>query len=146
LTALTDPSNRDDRFDRARMRKALASADWIDTAALSKSAAVLADAEVALNWAVEQAAATHLRTSAGVSTILNPLALPIEIRRRLVVRALAAIDPAASPSGPETMRLIETLSAGGKASIGALIGESRATDWHFSQAPPRSARNAVSSA
>lgn len=145
-TALSDPSNRDDRFDRARIRKALASANWIDAAAMASTAATLADAEVALVWATEQAAEKHLQTGDQSCTIVAPGSLPTEIRRRLVGRALTTLDPACLSSGPETMRLMASLLAGGKASIGALIGENRGGDWHFTKAPPRSPRNAVNSA
>ena len=48
LTAAEDPSNSDDRFDRVRMRKALAEADWIDVDAVARSAAHLAEADDAL--------------------------------------------------------------------------------------------------
>jgi len=52
LVAADDPSNRDDRFDRARLRKALAEAGWIDVPALAASAAHIADADAALDWAM----------------------------------------------------------------------------------------------
>ncbi|MEQ1639906.1 MAG: tRNA lysidine(34) synthetase TilS, partial [Novosphingobium sp.] len=48
LDAVQDPSNTDDRFDRARLRKALAGVDWLDASALAQSAAHLADADAAL--------------------------------------------------------------------------------------------------
>ena len=41
----TDPSNDDDAFDRVRMRKALAEAEWLDPLAIANSAELLADAE-----------------------------------------------------------------------------------------------------
>ena len=44
VTVFDDPSNRDDRFDRARLRKAMAGADWLAVAAIAQSAAHLADA------------------------------------------------------------------------------------------------------
>ncbi len=40
-----DPSNADQAFERVRIRQALAQADWIDTAGIAQSAALLADAE-----------------------------------------------------------------------------------------------------
>lgn len=41
---VSDPSNTDDRFDRARLRKHLANVDWIDPCAWTKSASLLAEA------------------------------------------------------------------------------------------------------
>ena len=43
-----DPSNHDDRFDRVRLRRAMAQADWLDPAAIAASARHLADADDAL--------------------------------------------------------------------------------------------------
>ena len=54
LAAAEDPSNTDERFDRARMRRALQQTDWIDPLALSRSAANLADAEEALAWSADR--------------------------------------------------------------------------------------------
>ena len=42
VLAVQDPSNRDDRFDRVRLRNALAGADWLDPVAAGRSAAALA--------------------------------------------------------------------------------------------------------
>ena len=53
LTSVTDPSNVDERFDRARIRKALAEADWIDPIAVARSAALLAEAQLAIQLTVE---------------------------------------------------------------------------------------------
>ncbi|MCB1055980.1 MAG: tRNA lysidine(34) synthetase TilS, partial [Acidobacteria bacterium] len=47
IEAAQDPSNEDDRFDRARLRKALAGADWLDVGAMAESASHLADADAA---------------------------------------------------------------------------------------------------
>ena len=51
IAAVQDPSNADPRFDRARIRLKLADADWLDVSALAASAAHLADADAALDWA-----------------------------------------------------------------------------------------------
>lgn len=54
VEAAQDPSNLDDRFDRARLRKALAGADWLDVGAIAESASHLADADAALDWAARR--------------------------------------------------------------------------------------------
>src|SRR3546814_17337493 len=51
ITAIEDPSNLDDRFDRARLRKVLAEAGWLDADQLRRSAAPPADAEATLDMA-----------------------------------------------------------------------------------------------
>jgi tRNA(Ile)-lysidine synthase len=54
IPPVADPSNEDERFDRVRVRKRLADADWLDPASLARSAAALAEAEEALGWAAER--------------------------------------------------------------------------------------------
>jgi tRNA(Ile)-lysidine synthase len=137
LAMIHDPSNGDDRFDRVRMRKALAESNWINQDALAVSAAALGDAERSLNWMVDRLANDHITTHAGLVTLTQPDQLPVELRRRLVLRALALLDTGCKPSGPELGRLIATLAAGGKASIGGLMGHCTRSGWNFSHAPPR---------
>ena len=59
--AVDDPSNHSDTFDRVRLRKALAGADWLDPKAISHSAALLGEADDALIWAVGQEVAQFVR-------------------------------------------------------------------------------------
>jgi tRNA(Ile)-lysidine synthase len=83
LIPVDDPSNRDDRFDRARLRKALTQADWLDPVAASQSAAALAQAETALEW-----------TAAGNSTF----------RAYRPICAAACCSAAFAPSPPMPFR------------------------------------------
>ena len=52
LDAVDDPTNTDDAFDRARIRKAIAELDWLDPLAMARSARFLAEAEHAIEDAV----------------------------------------------------------------------------------------------
>ena len=54
LPFVDDPSNSDSRFDRARLRHALASQKLLDVEAASRSADWLAEADDAIDWAVER--------------------------------------------------------------------------------------------
>ncbi len=146
LTGLVDPSNQNNRFDRARIRKAMAQADWLNVPGLAQSSAALADAQSALEWSADHFAVIHIATTAQGVVLKAPTTLPAEICRRLVLRCLAQLDAECHPSGPETSHFITVLLAGGKASIGALLGENRANGWLFSKAPPRSPRSAINSA
>jgi tRNA(Ile)-lysidine synthase len=139
IVPVADPSNRDARFDRVRVRDALAGADWIDARALAASASHLADAEAAMTWMVAQLADQRVR-ECGDAVLLDPAGLPAELVRRLVLRVIARIDPAASPAGPALDRVLGTLAAGGQASIGAVLCRGGSA-WRFAAAPPRSARN-----
>ena len=53
ITAVQDPSNANPDFDRARLRMALAAADWIDPVQVAASAAHLAESWQALEWYAE---------------------------------------------------------------------------------------------
>lgn len=50
---IEDPTNREDRFDRARLRKALAETSWLDVRKAAASACALSDADQAIEWTVE---------------------------------------------------------------------------------------------
>lgn len=139
LVALYDPSNENPRFDRVRMRDHLADAPWIDRIALAHSARHLAEADQALDWATEECAATRLKTD-GEALTLDPAGLPSELRRRLVLRALATLVPRYRPSGPELDRLLLSLDAGRQASIGDLLAKGGPI-WRFRHAPARRTGN-----
>ena len=127
---VADPSNQDERFDRARIRRRLAEAQWLDPAPLARSAAALAEAEEALEWAVER-----LWRERVDGLTLDPAGLPAELRRRLVLRLLATIG-GPPPRGEEVGRLLATLDGGGTATLAGVkcVGGTR---WRFAPAPPR---------
>jgi tRNA(Ile)-lysidine synthase len=127
---VADPSNQDERFDRARIRRLLAEAQWLDPAPLARSAAALAEAEDALEWAVER-----LWRERVDGLTLDPAGLPAELRRRLVLRLLATIG-GPPPRGEEVGRLLATLDGGGTATLAGVkcVGGKR---WRFAPAPPR---------
>ena len=135
LTAVDDPSNADPRFDRARLRRRLADAEWIDPAALARSAQAVGEAEDALEWATERLAAERMHRESKALN-LDVSGLPAELVRRLLLRALRDIDPAAAPRGEELSRMAATLDAGGTATLAGVkaVGGAR---WRLSPAPPR---------
>lgn len=139
LGAVDDPSNRDPRFDRARLRGAIAGADWLDPAAFVRSASHLADAEQAIEWMTARLAVERIAVEANQVT-LDPAGLPPMLVRRLTLVALARVDPGARPSGPALDRLLESLGAGRQTSMGAALCRGGAT-WRFVAAPPRRAGN-----
>jgi len=137
IAAVADPSNTDRRYDRVRIRAALADADWVDAHGLAASAAHLADAETAMAWMAARMFETHVAVD-GDALVLDPSGLPEELIRRLLLAAIARIDPLADPSGPALDRLLLTLRASGQASMGAALCRGGAR-WRVYPAPPRRA-------
>lgn len=136
LAAIDDPSNADPRFDRARLRGRLAETDWLDALALARSAAALAEAEEALDWAAARLHAERAHAE-GATLRIDMGELPVELRRRLVLRALAALAPDAAPRGAELDRLLAALTAGRTATLAGIRCDAEGEIWRFAVAPPR---------
>lgn len=137
LEAVADPSNLDDAFDRARLRKALRGFPDIDPERLERSIRAAREAGDALRWASAREADTHIEQF-GDGVILTRTDYPAELLRRLVIACLAAVDPGHAARGPALDRLIETLSRGEKGMIGKILCVPESSDnWRFSKAPPR---------
>jgi tRNA(Ile)-lysidine synthase len=130
-----DPSNADERFDRVRLRRRLAGAPWLDPAALARSAAFLAEAEAALDWAAGPLFAARAEVGEGAVT-LRPNGLPGELLRRLVLRCLDQLTPEAKPRGEKLAAFIAKLERGGVATLCGVKGRGGET-WRFEAAPPR---------
>ncbi len=135
LTAVNDPSNRNDRYDRARLRKMLATTEWLDPVAANRSAAALSDAEEALEWAV-QSHATRISVCSDETVTLDPSGLPKELVRRLTLRCLLRINPNAKPRGEALDRVIAALKIGKTSSLAGVQCSGKAR-WQFRRAPNR---------
>lgn len=129
-----DPSNVDDRFDRARLRKALQGADWLDIAAVADSAGHLADADAALSWSADLEFRARVKRDPFGMTY-RPMA-PKAIALRVVARIIAELD-GAEPRGGAVARLFDALVAGHPGSIGDLVVRPNAGGWSFARAPAR---------
>lgn len=135
LAAVRDPSNEDERYDRARLRRRLAETDWIDPAPLARSAEALAEADLALEWSVERLIGERVEAVAG-GLAFDPEGVPAELRRRALLRLLALLVPADPPRGEAVQRLLATLDAGGAATLAGVRCEGGPV-WRFTPAPPR---------
>lgn len=124
LTPVLDPTNADDRFDRARMRKALAGADWVAADRWCRSAGALAEAEEALSWLVGRLAGERIVASSD-RVELTLVGDPPEVARRLVTECLHQIAPDASLRGGEVRELAGTVlaTAGGQAPVKAALAD-----------------------
>jgi tRNA(Ile)-lysidine synthase len=134
IVAVQDPSNRDDSFDRVRLRKALACADWLEVDAIAESAGHLADADAALDWAARREWSECVARD-GLGLTYQPRA-PRAVALRVLSRIVAELD-GSEPRGGAIARLFETLLAKTPASIGGLIARPGPEGWNFARAPVR---------
>jgi tRNA(Ile)-lysidine synthase len=140
VEAVDDPSNQDTRFDRAAMRRFLVHNPQFQPQRLSRTAAAMRAAEEALVWTVEQLAEDRI-TSAGGEWRIEIADLPRELKRRLLIRAIAEVRLEAGletvpPRGEELESLIDTLEGGGTRSLAA-INARGGSAWLLRLAPPR---------
>jgi tRNA(Ile)-lysidine synthase len=138
VTPVADPSNADPAFERVRIRQALADAPWLDMPAVSRSIANLGRADVALDWA----AAREWERSVTVTDdaiAYRPGGSPSEIRRRIVVRAIAGLareGRGIELRGREADRLLAALRTGAKVTVRGILC-SGGEEWRFVPAPVR---------
>lgn len=146
LVPVVDPTNVDDRFDRARLRRSLAGADWLAPGGWARTAAAMAEAEDALSWAARRFGEDRIACGEG-RVRLRLAGEPAEIARRLIADCLVRVDAGASPRGGDVARLAaRLLSAGGagrvvRSTLAGVLVTARATGGgvvaDFRPAPPR---------
>ena len=132
-----DPGNEDGQFERVRVRNALAAADGLDPGALAKSAAHLAEADAALDWAAEAEWQRAVSEGKGELAYAGRDAPP-EIRRRILRRAILSLASEGDGEirGRDLDRLLETLETGGTATLRGVLCTG-GPDWRFTRARPR---------
>ncbi len=135
LEAVDDPSNRDQGFDRVRVRKALQDLEGFDTSLASQSASAVGDAREAIEWMTDQLAGDHIKSTATGCT-LSDARFPHEIQRRLLLRCLHICDPALSPRGNQIDQTILALEKGETVTLGNILCRGGAV-WRFQPAPRR---------
>lgn len=131
-----DPSNRDDRFDRARIRKSLAAADWLDPLAIAQTAAWLEQADAAL---VHYANAEwDARVEVGQEAIIYRPApeAPREIRLRVIARTIAELG--GQPRLSQVAELLDALERGESGNLAGVLARAAPNGWIFAPEPPRS--------
>ena len=131
LAPCDDPSNRDIRFERVRVRKGLADAGWIDPAALAIAARHLADADAGLDWAAD---GEWRRVDCGAKTWSYAPIAPRAVRLRVLERIAMGLAGHA-PRGRDLARWLDALEGGGVATLGGVRGDGRLMPWRFSPAP-----------
>ena len=134
IKPVDDPSNRDPRHDRVRMREWLRRADWADPERLAASAAWLNEADEALDWALAPLVRQRLSRD-GSALVIDAAGIPRELQRRLLLAGFAELD-APRPRGPELARALDKLRNGGTTTLAGLKLEGGET-WRLRPAPPR---------
>jgi tRNA(Ile)-lysidine synthase len=134
LQPIDDPSNRDTRHDRVRMREWLKRADWAEPERIAASAAWLDEADQALDWALKPLAESRITRLDGVVSI-DPSDVPRELQRRLLLAAFAELG-VHRPRGPELARAMDTLTKGGVTTLAGLKLQGGPV-WRLRLAPPR---------
>lgn len=135
-----DPSNSDDRFERARLRAAMATLD-LNPAQLAQSAAACAEADAALAAATDVLAGQRTR-----GDTLEVAGLPRELRRRLLRHALADararhhITEGRLDTATNVEAMLDALEADGQATLAGVVVRAEGPLWHLAPAPPRRSR------
>lgn len=131
LAPADDASNRDLRFERARIRASLADAEWLDPVGLAEAARHLAAADEGLDWAAN--AEWEATECASESCTYAPAA-PRAVRLRVLERIIAQLG-GTSPRGRDVVQWLDRLEAGGVATLGGVRGDGRKLPWRFTLAP-----------
>lgn len=133
LEPVRDPSNVDERFDRARIRAKLAGCDWLDVRALAMSASHLADAEATIQWAA--AREWNDAVQVGEDAVRYRPTAPLAIRLRVLARAIAMLG--GEPRGGDVARLMHRLNAGRDGTLAGVVARADEGEWVLRKEPPR---------
>lgn len=130
-----DPSNEDTRFDRVRIRRALAQSDWLDPQSIARSALHLAEAEAALDAIATLAWDEGARVATDeVSVPCTPIA---DTDARLLVRAAGALGLRLVMGDVIVLVRSRLAATGGKANLGGALIERRDGGYRVTREPPR---------
>jgi tRNA(Ile)-lysidine synthase len=140
IEVVRDPSNLDERFDRVRIRKALAEADWLDPLAISRSASHLAEAHEALEHMTNAAVRQYVTRHHDRVECHPPPDRAIAFR--MVDRIIQWLG--GSARGGDIARLLDRLErceggnvGGVHATVKGKWGEAESPRWIFRSEPPR---------
>lgn len=133
LEPARDPSNQDDSFDRARIRKALAEADWLDVDALASSAALLDAALRDFEILAAQECDRQVRRI-GAKFVYRPASVT-QVQLMVMERVMAKLGGAAPMSS--LARLRDTLLTGKSGNLAGVMVTPVGDAWRFEKEPPR---------
>ncbi len=140
IEPVDDPSNRSPDYDRTAARALLAATPALDPLRLAASGSHLAEAQEALEWAAERE--WDLRTKPGRRTLdLETAALPRELLRRLVIRAIDECRLAAGIAGEwrrdKLGAALDRLKSANRLTLAEVQISRTGSSWRFERAPRR---------
>lgn len=136
LETVADPSNDNTDFARVAMRQYLASADHPFSAErATRTAAAIAEASDALAWMTDRLVKERITTQNGEISC-DARELPAELKRRLLLRALAMMDPILQPRGDAIDLVLSKIENNAPAMIGDITCKGGPL-WQFARAPAR---------
>ena len=139
---VADPTNQDDRYDRARVRRLLDEHEWLGPANIARAAAHLAEADADLRAIVDWLWAARASVE-GDDVRVDAAGLPRELRRRLARRAVAVVREAAGVTEPafsdasNVEALLDGLETGKRVTQSGVLASVREGRWRLRPAPPR---------
>lgn len=149
ITPAQDPANTNPAYDRARLRAALADADWLDPVQVAVSAAHLAESWQALSWYAEldwHEMVMRDETAPGFTYCAN---VPRIIAIETILKIIRELGGHATRT--EAARAWERLWAGENASLGGVLAQAGVERvekvgvmmrvWRFRPEPPRGSVN-----
>ncbi|MXP10481.1 tRNA lysidine(34) synthetase TilS [Pseudoblastomonas halimionae] len=132
--AVDDPSNRDPRSDRARMRAQLADTGWLDRPAIAASAAHLAEADAALDWMADRIVADDVWMDGDRLAMQHDL--PRALALRVIERILARVGEG-RPGVSEIARLHDALVRGDVGTLAGVVARPGRHVWRFGKEASR---------
>lgn len=139
VTPCRDPSNDDTDYDRVAMRKWLSSAPHpFDPLRVARTASAMAESAEALD-SIAQHLAVERIVREREAVILDAGNLPRAIQRRLLLIAIAEIDPDAAPRGDAVEAALDTLPHVKSLTLANILVTGGAR-WRFTHAPARKTR------
>lgn len=133
LEPAQDASNDDTRFDRVRMREALAAADWLDPNMLARSAALLGEAEAYVRDRIDAVFAERVSVVGGEARLLPGSSNfeAVELAGRIIARF------GGIATRGELAALVARLSRGENASLAGVLVRTEGGVWVFAAEPSR---------